>query len=83
MSIAVRPEVEGQGIGQHLTTAFCQELSKRGVPAVCLTTDHDNNERVNQFYQRLGFQVYRVFTTPEGRAMNEYVISLPMKDLHA
>lgn len=80
MSIAVRPEAEGQGIGQKLVKAFCQELSGRGVPAVCLTTDHDHNERVNQFYQQLGFQLHQVFTTPEGRMMNEYVMSLPMKE---
>jgi ribosomal protein S18 acetylase RimI-like enzyme len=83
MSIAVRPEAEGQGIGQKLVKAFCQELSRRGVPAVCLTTDHDHNERVNQFYQRLGFQLHLVFTTPEGRSMNQYVMSLPMKDNYA
>jgi ribosomal protein S18 acetylase RimI-like enzyme len=83
MSIAVRPESEGQGIGQQLVRAFCWELDQRSIPAVCLTTDHDHNERVNQFYQRLGFQLYQVFTTLEGRAMNEYVISLPMKEHHA
>ena len=83
MSIAVRAESEGQGIGQQLAKAFCQALSTRGVTAVCLTTDHDQNERVNQFYQKLGFQLHRVFTTPEGRKMKEYVVSLPMKDTHA
>ena len=79
MSIAVRPEVAGQGLGQQLIKDFCRELSGRGVPAVCLTTDRDDNERVNQFYQRLGFQLHQVFVTPKGRAMNEYVISLPLK----
>jgi ribosomal protein S18 acetylase RimI-like enzyme len=79
MSVAVRPEAEGRGIGQELVKAFCQELSKRGILAVSLTTDHDNNDRVNQFYQRLGFQLHQVFTTQDGRAMNEYVISLPLK----
>jgi ribosomal protein S18 acetylase RimI-like enzyme len=83
MSIAVRPEAEGQGIGQQLVKAFCQELSRRGVSAVCLTTDHDHNERVNQFYQRLGFQLHQVFTTPEGRTMNEYVMFLPMEEDYA
>jgi ribosomal protein S18 acetylase RimI-like enzyme len=76
MSIAVRPESEGKGIGKQLVTAFCQELARRGVPGVCLTTDQDDNDRVNRFYQRLGFRLSRTFITPEGRAMNEYVISL-------
>lgn len=42
-----------------------------------LTTDRDNNEATNSFYQKLGFVCERTFMTPEGRAMNEYVIDLP------
>ena len=76
MSIAVRPEMEGKGIGLRLVNAFCRTLAEQGVQAVCLTTDRDNNERVNCFYQRLGFRISRSFITPEGRAMNEYLISL-------
>ncbi len=83
MSIAVRPEAAGQGIGQQLVKAFCQELNRQTVPVVCLTTDHDHNERVNEFYLHLGFQLHQVFTTPEGRSMNEYVMSLSMKEHHA
>jgi len=76
MSIAVRPEAEGQGIGTQLFASFYREMSRLGVPAVCLTTDRDANERGNHFYQRLGFELVRCFFTPEGRALNEYVISL-------
>jgi GNAT superfamily N-acetyltransferase len=76
MSIAVRPEMEGRGIGKQIVEAFCKALRERGVKAVCLTTDQDNNERVNRFYQKLGFRITRCFITPEGRTMNEYIISL-------
>jgi ribosomal protein S18 acetylase RimI-like enzyme len=76
MSIAVRPESAGKGIGKWLVEAFCKELANRGATAVCLTTDRDKNDQVNQFYQRLGFQLSQTFVTPEGRAMNEYFISL-------
>jgi len=76
MSIGVSPEFQGRGIGKQLVEAFCQELASRGEPAVCLTTDRDNNEAVNRFYQRLNFQLARSFITPEGRAMNEYVCNL-------
>jgi ribosomal protein S18 acetylase RimI-like enzyme len=76
MSIAVRPESAGKGIGERLVEAFCQELAERGVHAVCLATDRDNNDHVNHFYQGLGFRLSRTYITPEGRAMNEYVISL-------
>jgi len=76
MSIAVRPEAEGQGIGRQLFAALDREFSAFGVPAICLTTDRDANERANRFYQRLGFELTRCFFTPEGRALNEYVIHL-------
>ena len=77
MSVAVRPESEGLGIGRQLVEAFCQTLSERGADAVSLTTDRDNNERVNRFYSDLGFRIAREYLTPEGRAINEYVASLP------
>ncbi len=80
MSIAVRSEVAGRGVGQQLVKAFCGEMWKCDAPAVCLTTDRDHNDRTNRFYQQLGFQLSSTFVTPEGRAMNEYVISLPLKD---
>jgi ribosomal protein S18 acetylase RimI-like enzyme len=80
MSIAVRPEAAGQRIGQQLVRAFCGEMWQRGAPAVCLTTDRDSNELTNRFYQQLGFQLSSTFVTPEGRAMNEYFISLPLRD---
>jgi ribosomal protein S18 acetylase RimI-like enzyme len=73
MSVAVRPSSEGQGIGRQLVLAFCQALAARGVESVCLTTDRDQNARVNLFYQQLGFRLSRSYVTPEGRAMNEYV----------
>jgi ribosomal protein S18 acetylase RimI-like enzyme len=76
MSIAVRPEFSGKGIGKNLVHAFLMEMDKRGAAAICLTTDRDNNDIVNGFYQKLGFRIGRTFTTPEGRSMNEYVISV-------
>jgi predicted N-acetyltransferase YhbS len=69
----VRPSSEGKGIGRQLVLAFCQALAARGVESVCLTTDRDRNDRVNRFYQQLGFRLSRSYVTPEGRAMNEYV----------
>jgi ribosomal protein S18 acetylase RimI-like enzyme len=76
MSMAVRPESQGKGIGKQLVRAFCQTLAERGVKALCLTTDQENNEQVKRFYQTVGFQVVRTYTTPEGRVMNEYMINL-------
>jgi ribosomal protein S18 acetylase RimI-like enzyme len=76
MSIAVLPECQGSGIGQTLVSAFLDEAVRRGLRQVDLTTDRDHNEPANRFYQRMGFACERSFVTPEGRAMNEYVIDL-------
>ena len=80
MSIAVLPETQGNGIGQALVRAFLEAAAQRGLRQVDLTTDRDGNEATNRFYQNLGFVCERTFVTPEGRAMNEYVISLPCED---
>lgn len=77
MSIAVLPEAQGKGIGQALVQAFLAEAARRDLRQVDLTTDRDNNEATNRFYQNLGFVCERSYTTPEGRAMNEYVIDVP------
>lgn len=76
MSIAVRPQAANQGYGGLLVREFCRQLTARGAPAVCLTTDFHDNDAVNRFYQQLGFRIQRTFATPEGRVMNEYVLDL-------
>jgi len=73
MSICVHPDYQGLGLGKILIQEFCQELVKRGIISVCLTTDRDNNDNVNKFYQKLGFKLVRSFITNEGRPMNEYL----------
>jgi ribosomal protein S18 acetylase RimI-like enzyme len=77
MSIAVLPQVQGCGAGQCLVHTFLEEACRRGLQRISLTTDSINNESANSFYTRLGFTLYRDFTTPEGRQMNEYLIALP------
>jgi len=72
MSIAVTPSAQGRGVGGQLLQAFLEEAKGRGLAEVNLTTDRLDNEEVNQFYQRHGFRLTRAFSTPEGRAMNEY-----------
>lgn len=76
MSLAVLPEAQGQRVGQALVLAFLEEASLRGLRQVDLTTDRDANDSTNRFYQRLGFACERTYTTPEGRAMNEYIIDI-------
>ena len=75
MSIAVDPNAAGRGIGKLLIDAFLEEMKRRGVLSVSLTTDRDDNEPVNTFYRNRGFWLTRQFVTPEGRWMNEYLIT--------
>lgn len=75
-SIAVDPDVQGEGVGADLAAAFLAEMRTRGVKRVDLTTDRYGNDEVNAFYQRQGFHCERTFVTPEGREMNEFVILL-------
>lgn len=75
-SIGVLPELQGTGAGKKLVHAFLDEAKQRGCKRVFLTTDRDNNEAVNSFYEKLGFVIERQFVTPEGRRMNEYWINL-------
>lgn len=79
MSIAVRPDTQGRGLGKRLVQAFGQELLGRGIFTFSLTTDKDNNEATNSFYRNLGFRLFRTYLTPERRAMNEYLITLDQK----
>jgi len=76
MSIGVLPDAQRQGIARELVKRFLFKAKRRGLTQVNLTTDRLNNEKVNQFYEGLGFGVIRTFTTPEGRQMNEYAICL-------
>ena len=75
-SIGVLPELQGTGAGKKLVLAFLAEARKRRCKMVFLTTDRNNNEAVNLFYEKLDFVLEREYTTPEGRQMNEYWITL-------
>jgi ribosomal protein S18 acetylase RimI-like enzyme len=75
-SIGVSPELQGTGAGKKLVQAFLEDARERGCKKVFLTTDRDDNDVVNAFYQRIGFAVGRQYITPEGRRMNEYWIGL-------
>jgi ribosomal protein S18 acetylase RimI-like enzyme len=76
LSLAVLPEYQGNGIGKSLVLTFLNDTHSRGLEQLILTTDRNHNDRVNGFYQDLGFTIHRIFTTPESREMNEYLIQL-------
>lgn len=73
-SIAVSPDIQAKGLGSSLVHAFVEEVRQRGGKGVFLTTDADDNDKVNRFYQKLGFSLESSYSTPEGRKMNRYVL---------
>lgn len=75
-SVCVRPAYQGRGLGGRLVRSFLDAARARGAHSVNLTTDNLDNDAVNAFYQRLGFQCAHSFCTPEGRQLNEYHIVL-------
>jgi ribosomal protein S18 acetylase RimI-like enzyme len=79
-SIGVRPELRGTGAGKMLVEQFLKDAGERGCNKVFLTTDRDNNESINAFYQKLGFNVSGRYVTREGRRMNEYQIEIHGQD---
>jgi ribosomal protein S18 acetylase RimI-like enzyme len=79
MSLAVDPRCQSVGAGRTLVSAFLDEARRRGSTKVDLTTDKIGNDRVNRFYESLGFRVVREVVTPEHRVMNEYEIDLSGK----
>lgn len=76
MSIAVNPTLQGNGVGKQLVYAFLEEAEARGLDAVNLKTDAKDNNKVNQFYNKMGFKLHRTYSTSDGRVMNEYVYYL-------
>ena len=76
-SISVSPEYQGHGIGRALMDAWVAEARRRGSGGCYVMTDRDNNEGSNCFYPRVGWKIESTFPTPEGRAMNRYVLDFP------
>jgi ribosomal protein S18 acetylase RimI-like enzyme len=58
--VCVLPEYRGRGIGEGLIAASAVELRRRRFSALSLTVTQDNARAV-ELYQRLGFEVKRVF----------------------
>lgn len=72
-SIAVSPNAQGKGAGKALVFKWLEEIKLRGSKGAFLTTDVENNDSVNKFYQKIGFKLESSFSTPEGRKMNKYI----------
>jgi ribosomal protein S18 acetylase RimI-like enzyme len=72
-SIAVSPDAQGRGVGKALVKRWLDEIRARKSNGAFLTTDAENNQAVNSFYQNLGWRLESSYSTHEGRKMNRYV----------
>lgn len=71
-SLCVDPSSRKGGVGAALDQAWRERAGELGARTAFLTTDADDNEAVNRFYQRGGWQLTDRFETPQGRRMNRY-----------
>ena len=71
-SIGVNPNTMGRGVGKSLVQAFINEAVTYESNLVYLYTDKNSNERVNRFYQEMGFIVNRSFVSFGNREIVEF-----------
>ena len=71
-SIGVLPEMKNMHIGRQLIQRLKDQFNKELYSYIKLETDAVDNEDVNAFYVRNGFELAYTYETPEGRKMNEY-----------
>jgi len=74
-SLAVNPQITGQGIGTSLVSAFLDCAWQKNASCVHLTTDA--SARANEFYLRLGFRLSSQERRSRVRLMNEYTMMRP------
>lgn len=75
-SLGVDPAFEGHGIGRALVERFCEAAREGGAVRVCLSTDAQDNDRVNRFYVSLGFAPSHRESRSGTRVMQHYVRAL-------
>lgn len=71
-SIAVSPKYGSKGIGTLLIKYLINITDFSVYSYINLETDGKNNDKVNSFYKKMGFSLYRTYTTKQERIMNEY-----------
>lgn len=71
-SICVNSKVGNHGVGSQLIQYLKDITDFTIYTYINLETDACNNDAVNYFYVRNGFELAREYVTAEGRKMNEY-----------
>lgn len=74
-SIAVSPEATGGGIGTALFQAFVIAAKERGAQVLHCGAKKAE-EKVNEFYRKVGFTEIKELCTPQGEEIVEYVLRL-------
>ncbi len=83
-SIGVLPTCKGKGHGKALLSAFSAHAVAQKAGYIHLTTDAENNDVVNRFYQQMGFDLIATFASYRKRLMNQYcqvLTGLELKDV--
>lgn len=73
MSIGVKPNVKGTGVGVNLLVEFEKAIKVSGSKVITLTTDFYNNENVLRFYSKNGYLVHSDFITYPNRRMYKLI----------
>ena len=69
LSIGVLLDKNGLGIGKNLLVEFENEVKKKGLNKITLTTDAEENDDVLKFYEKSGYKVFYDFVTYPNRKM--------------
>lgn len=77
--IAVLPEVQNLGIGKSLVESWLTEIARKGSEGCFLVTDAKNNEKIHNFYRKMGWKIDSEYVTPDGRLMNRYIFDFTDK----
>ena len=72
LAVIRHPKAGGKGIGSRLIDKLKDITDFTAYKYINLETDACDNDAVNNFYLRNGFQLARSYVTAEGRKMNEY-----------
>jgi len=76
LSIAVLPQMKGNGAGKTLLDQFEAEVINRGEEKIALTTDYHNNDRAIAFYKKCGYEIFYDFITYPNRRMYKMIKTL-------
>lgn len=76
LSIGVKAEIKGGGIGKQLIQYFEEEARIRGCLKIALTTDSINNDNAINFYKKNGYEIFYEFTAYPNRKMYKLIKQL-------